>query len=208
MIMHKHLICASTLLFALGCAPLWAQQPREQPKRDGLSVQRSPKQSPAPGSPNQQKQLEDWQHTESGKMGKEEPSSQAETPKPPRTAAFTNGALTTAGAPTDVDTVPAKFSERNARDDQLILVAYTFKNLSDQERRDVVQAIKGEPGTTAFNGDVGTVVPFATELRLVPDALAGRVPQAKGFQYLNTGDRVLLISPLTRIVVGVFPTTN
>jgi len=190
MAVHKQLICASALLFALGCAPLWAQQ------------------SPAPASPDQQKQLENWQHTESGKMGKEEPGSQAETPKPQPTSAFLNGALTAAGAPTDVDTVPAKFSERNARDDQLISVAYTFKNLSDQERLEVAQAIKGEPGTTAFNGDVGTVVPFATELRLVPDALAARVPQTKGFQYLNAGNRVLLISPPTRIVVGVFPTTN
>jgi hypothetical protein len=189
MLMHKHLICASALLFALGCAPLCAQQ------------------SPAPGSPDQQKQLENWQHTESGKMGKEEPSSQADTPKPQPTSAFANGALTAAGAPTDVDTVPAKFSERNARDDQMITLAYTFKNLSDQERREIAQAIKGEPGTTAFNGDVGTVVPFATELRLVPDALATRVPQAKGFQYLNAGNRVLLISPPTRIIVGVFPTS-
>jgi hypothetical protein len=62
-------------------------------------------------------------------MGKEEPGSHAETPKPQPTGPFVNGALSAAGAPADVDTVPAKFSEKNARDDELIIVAYTFKNL-------------------------------------------------------------------------------
>ena len=164
-------------MLALGCGELRAQQ------------------SSPPADAAQKKQLENWQNTESGKAGKEEPSSQAEMPK--AQGAFHNGALTAPGAPTDVDTVPAKFSQKNADDDKLIIVAYTFKNLSDDQRREISEALKAQP-------DSGTVLPLSVELRQVPDTLATRVPQTKGYEYVKAGNRVLLVSPPTRIVVGVF----
>src|SRR5215831_4386575 len=51
-----------------------------------------------------------------------------------------------------------KFSARNAADDKLITIAYTFKTLTDEERRAIYQALKGQPAA-AFNADVGTEVP-------------------------------------------------
>jgi hypothetical protein len=190
MLINSQLVCASAVTFALGCGYAWAQQ------------------STPPAEPQQQKQLENWQHTESGKMGKEEPGSHAQTPKPEYSGALVNGALTAAGAPIDVDTVPAKFSEKNARDDKLITLEYTFKLLSDEQRREITQAVAGPTGTTAFNADIGTELPLSIELRPVPDALVARVPQTKGYLYAKAQDRVLLVSPPTRIVVGVFPATN
>ena len=183
---QRQLICATAVMVALGCSPLWAQQ------------------SSTPAEPAQQKQLENWQHTESGKMGKEEPSSHAETSKPPPSAPFVNGALGAAGAPADADTVPAKFSEKNAGDDKLITVAYTFKNLSDDQRREIARALKDQPGAAGINADIGTELPSTIELRLIPDAVASRVPQTKGYQYVKVGNQVMLVSPPTRIVVGVF----
>jgi hypothetical protein len=132
MLMQRELLCVAAVMFAISCSAVLAQQ------------------SSPPPEPQQQKQLEDWQRTESGKMGAEEPGSHAETPKPAPTAALVNGALSAAGAPADVDTVPAKFSERNVRDDQLITLAYTFKNLSDDERRAISQALKDQGGTTSI----------------------------------------------------------
>jgi hypothetical protein len=129
-------------------------------------------------------------------------STPAETNKP--AAPFVNGALSAPGAPADVNTVPAKFSEKNAGDDKLVTLAYTFKNLSDDERREIAQALKDQPATPEVNADIGTELPFAIELRPVPEALASRVPQTKGYQYVKAGNRVMLVSPPTRIVVGVF----
>src|SRR5262249_28626271 len=74
---------------------------------------------------------------------------------PPANAVFVNGALAVPGAPANTDTVPAKFSAKNAADDELITIAYTFKMLTGEERRTVYQALKGQP-TAAFNADVGT----------------------------------------------------
>src|SRR5436190_7738079 len=77
--------------FVLGLTPALAQQP-----------------SP-PAEPQQQLQQERAQQTPSGKMGKEEPSSRAETAKPQDSAVLINGALAVPGAATDTDTIPAKF---------------------------------------------------------------------------------------------------
>src|SRR5262249_17263278 len=81
-------------------------------------------QPPAP-DPQQQSQQEKAQQTPSGKMGAEEPSSRAPNAAAPANAAFVNGALAVPDAPANTDTVPAKFSAKNAADDALITIAYT-----------------------------------------------------------------------------------
>ena len=92
-------------------------------------------QQPPPADPQQKSQQEKAQQTPSGQMGKDEPSSHAPSAAPPANAVFVNGALAVPGAPANTDTVPAKFSAKNAADDALITVAYTFKTLTDDERR-------------------------------------------------------------------------
>src|SRR5262249_29892198 len=83
---------------------------------------------------------------------------------PPANEVFVNVAVP--GAPANTDTVPAKFSAKNAADDGLIIIAYTFKTLTDEERRAIYQAVKGQPAA-AFNEDVGTEVPPGVELHPV-----------------------------------------
>jgi hypothetical protein len=156
-----------------------------------------------PADAQQQSQQEKAQQTPSGKMGAEEPSSNA---KPQENAVFVNGALAVPGAPANTDTVPAKYSKKNAADDELITVAYTFKTLTDDERRAIYQALKGQPAA-AFNADVGTEVPPGVELHPVPNEVAARVPQTRGYRYVVVNDRVLLVGT-SRIVVGVFADAN
>jgi hypothetical protein len=169
----------------------------------GVSIAVAQQPSPPP-DPQQRSQQENWQHTESGKAGKEEPSSHAPTDKPPQNAVFVNGALAVPGAPADTDTVPAKFSAKNAADDRLVTVGYTFKNLSDEQRRAIYQALKDQPAGPAFNADVSVVLPAAVELKAMPDEVVQRVPQTKDYRYAVADNRVLLVSP-TRVVVAAFP---
>jgi hypothetical protein len=161
-------------------------------------------QPPPPAEPQQQIQQEKAQQTPSGKMGAEEPSSHAPAPKPEDRAALVNGALAVPGAATDTDTVPAKYSERNAASDKLITVAYTFKSLTPEQRGAIYEGLKRQPSNQQFKASTGTELPLAIELQAVPDEVAARVPQAKGFQYVVVGGEVLLVSPPTRIVVGQF----
>jgi hypothetical protein len=75
-------------------------------------------QPPPPADAQQRSQQENAQQTPSGKMGKEEPRSQAPNAQPQQSAAFVNGALAVPGAPANTDTVPAKYSQKNAADDE------------------------------------------------------------------------------------------
>src|SRR5262245_40442850 len=180
--------CALALAF-VGCIGLAAAQPPTPP-----------------ADAQQQSQQEKAQQTPSGKMGAEEPSSHTPNAKPQENAVFVNGALAVPGAPANTDTVPAKFSKKNAADDELSTVAYTFKTLTDDERRAIYQALKGQP-VAAFNADVGTEVPPGVELHPVPNEVAARVPQTRGYRYVVVNDRVLLVGT-SRIVVGVFADAN
>src|SRR5262245_17408347 len=118
----------------------------------GMSV--AVAQQPPPAADAQQReQQEKAQQTPSGKTGMEEPSSHAPAAKPESNAVFVNGALAVPGAPENSDTVPAKFSAKNAADDKLITVAYTFKLLTDEQRRAIFEALKGQPAGTAFHAD-------------------------------------------------------
>lgn len=162
-------------------------------------------QLPPAAAGQQQIQQERAQQTPSGKTGTEEPSSHAPSPQNAPQDVFVNGALAVPGAPAESDTVPAKFSTRNAADDQLITVAYTFKTLTADQRRAIYQALKDQAAGLAFNADIGTELPLAVDLRAVPDQLIASVPQTRDYRYTVADNRVLLVSPTTRIVVGVFP---
>src|SRR5215471_10531225 len=122
---------------------------------------------------------------------------------PAQNNVFVDGALAVPGVPANTDTVPAKFSAKNAADDELITIAYAFKTLTDDERRAVYQALKDQPAGSAFNVDIGTKLPPGIELRPVPEELAARVPQTRDYRYAVAKDRVLLVGT-GRIVAGVF----
>jgi hypothetical protein len=160
-------------------------------------------QSPAAES-QQQQQQDKAQQTPSGKMGKEEPSSHAPSDKPADNSVFVNGALAVPGAPANTDTVPAKFSEKNAADDKLITLAYTFKLLTDEQRRAIYEGLKGQVAGPAFNADIGIELPSTIELRPIPNDVDARVPQTKDYRYAVADNRVLLVAPVGRFVVGVF----
>ena len=115
---------------------------------------------------------------------------------------FVDGKLAVPGAPANSDTVPAKFSEQNAADDKLITVAYTFKTLTDEQRRAIFEALKDQPAS-AVNADVATELPPGIELRPVPNEVTARVPQTRDYRYAVGNGRVLLVGT-SRVVVGVF----
>ena len=168
----------------------------------GLTAAQQP---PPPADAQQKGQQEKAQQTQSGQTGAEEPSSHAPSANPPANAVFVNGALAVPDAP-NTDTVPAKFSAKNAADDALITVAYTFKTLTDEQRRAIFEALKDQPAS-AVNADVATELPPGIELRPVPNEVTARVPQPRDYRYAVGNGRVLLVGT-SRIVVGVFGDAN
>jgi hypothetical protein len=139
----------------------------------------------------------------SDQAGKQEPT--AKPAQNTNDGVFVNGKLNVPGAPENTDTVPAKFSAKNSADDKLITVAYTFKQLTDDERRAIYDAVKGQQ-TSGAGGrasyDVGAELPASIDLAPFPPEVTAKMPQLEKYRYTVSGNRVLLVSPANMIVVG------
>ena len=124
--------------------------------------------------------------------------------------AFVNGALAAPGADKDAATVPAKFSAKHDADDHLPTLAFTFKNLSDAQRRAIVASVK-DAKTAPPNGTVppeayakpSMQLPTSADLRALPDAVIAQMPEMKAYRYSTVGDKVLLVEPENYTVVAV-----
>lgn len=108
------------------------------------------------------------------------------------------------GAMPGSDTIPSTISERHAADDKLPILAYTFKNLTAEQRRSIYQTLNGKAAHTSSDAALDIELPLSVELRAVPDALAAQIPQTKGYAFVQAGGKVLLVAPANRIVVGEF----
>jgi hypothetical protein len=132
------------------------------------------------------------------------------------THVFVNGALAVPGAPPDVETVPAKYSPRNAASDRLPIVAFRLKSLTDDRRREIYEQLTGTRQPLALSPGqaddphaiVGAEIPADLALRdftPVPEALGARLPELRGTVFMRSDGRVLLVDPANRIVIGVLP---
>lgn len=147
--------------------------------------------------------------SEATQAGVQEPSSKIKSSAD--TAVSVNGVLTAPGAATNVDTAPAKFSPRNASDDALPIAAYALKHLSADQRRGLLETLRVQRGNQSKNVNedfaaVGAEVPTATAvggLSAVPDSVTANLPSLRGVAFTVVGEKVVLINPRTRVVVGV-----
>jgi hypothetical protein len=130
------------------------------------------------------------------------------------TRVFVNGALAVPGAPADTDTVPSKYSSRNAASDRLPIVAFRLKSLTDDQRREIYEQLTGTRQPLALSPGqaddphavLGAEIPADLALRdftPVPEALAARLPVLRGTVFMKSDGRLLLIAPANRIVIGV-----
>ncbi len=118
--------------------------------------------------------------------------------------------LTAPGALTDVDTAPAKFSARTAADDALSIAAYALKDLSDEQRRAISEAVGNEGRQSAApDADfarVGAQVPTAVALsglNPLPNKITSTLPEMSDVMFTRVAERIVLINPRTRVVIGV-----
>jgi hypothetical protein len=123
---------------------------------------------------------------------------------------FVNGVLAVAGARSDVDTAPAKFSARNAADDRVPIAGYRTHHLSDEQRREIV-GLLGKPaeakaGAGSAYARIGALVPAALALSVltpVPADVAARFPELRGTAFVRAGNKILLVDRDNSLVVGV-----
>jgi hypothetical protein len=148
--------------------------------------------------------------SESTRAGTQEPSAKAGEAAQNDTGAFEKGTLTAPGALTDVDTAPAKFSARTAADDALPIAAYALKHLSDDQRRAISEAVRTD-GSAAATPDadfarVGAQVPTAvalSALKPLSEKITSSIPEMSDVMFTRVAEKIVLINPRTRVVIGV-----
>jgi len=98
-------------------------------------------------------------------------------------------------------TLPAKFSSRNALIDRAPVMALPFK-LKDEQLKQIFQAAMNDKDGVAIDG--ANLKPATQLTAAQADAmrpLPGASDALKGLKYLKTKDKVLLVEPSTRIVL-------
>ena len=128
----------------------------------------------------------------------------------PSAPIFVDGRLTVPGAP-DGDTVPSIHSARTFADDQLPIAAYATRYLTKEQLQTIKSAIPNTPGASlsrALDGHSEIGALLRTDLALnaierLPDALPQQIPALAGNAYVISENKILLVNPRTRVVIGV-----
>ncbi|MBX9778126.1 MAG: hypothetical protein K2Y71_27400 [Xanthobacteraceae bacterium] len=154
-------------------------------------------------SPEQKAQQEKAQQTKEGQAGTTEPSSHAPSAPPDESWVFWNGRMIVPGAPADSQTVPAKYSERNDALDQLPTMAFPLP-LTDEQRQRIRAAVSKVPAESA-SARPAEQLPSNVNVRELPRDVTQEIPATRNLGYVRTSDKILLISPPNRIVVGEIP---
>jgi hypothetical protein len=135
----------------------------------------------------------------------QEPSSKTAEPTARGPEIFANGTLTVPGAPTDTDTTPAKFSQRNDALDHLPTMA-RGPALSDAQRKLIVDTVKADTaGPPRFASPPATILPLGAEMQAWPQDVLGQIPDLRDTKYVSLADKVLVVIPNSRIVVEEIP---
>ena len=115
-------------------------------------------------------------------------ASQPQAPEPP----FVNGRINAPGAPADGQTVPAKFSERNAGIDRQPILG--FMRLTDEQRRDIADGVKAANAPVAkLDAKVAQELPSSVALHELPQALRAQMPELRDLKYVRLDGRILLV---------------
>ena len=176
-------------------APAGAQQGQDNRKHSGTNDQSGP--SNAAPTASQDKQGDQATHSVSGRGGKEEPGSHAPSQD---TAVFVNGKLNVPGAPADGQTVPSKFSERNNAIDHTPIMAMPL-GLTDEQKKAIVASVKlADKPVQSTDAKVAHTLPW--QITVHDLGSSANDPALAKLKYVRTQDRVLLIDPPNRIVVG------
>ena len=145
-------------------------------------------------NPQQQQQADESMQSTSGVSGRDEPSAHALFPA--GEPVFKDGVLDVPGASREGPTAPSKFSEQNAALDKLPIVI-----LSEKQKTALIQGAGGDL-VRQINPTFAQEIPPNVALNDLPRAVED-LPALRGLKYIRLTDRIILVDPANRLVVGV-----
>jgi hypothetical protein len=99
-------------------------------------------------------------------------------------------------------TLPSKFSDAVAAADAVPIMARKLP-LTDEQRRQIYKSVMAQSGpAVATDAKPADGLPASVEIKELPQEIAQAIPAIRGLKYARTEDKVLLVSPPNKIVVG------
>jgi hypothetical protein len=100
-------------------------------------------------------------------------------------------------------TIPAKIDENVAALDRIPIMARPLP-LTDEQRRQIYDQVMSNDQIpmTQTTAKPATILPGSVELSELSPALDDQIPVVRGYKYVKLPDRVLVVSPPNRVVVG------
>ncbi len=137
-----------------------------------------------------------------GQAGVEEPTAK-QAPQAAGPGIFADGRLNVPNAPENTATTPAKFSPQNDRLDQTPLLA-RGPQLSDAQRRLILDAVRSEGVAAAPAGPVGPAsqLPADVAMQPWPANVVSEIPDLRDTKYVTLAESILVVRPENRIVIG------
>jgi Protein of unknown function (DUF1236) len=115
----------------------------------------------------------------------------------------TSNSANNAGPPgAGPQTMPSTMSPANTQSDHTPIMARPLPLTDDQKHR--ILAAVGAAPVAQLNAKPAQVLPLSVALQDLPPDL-GSEPALRGYKYVNLADRVLLVAPASREVVGEIP---
>jgi hypothetical protein len=132
--------------------------------------------------------------------GTEEPG--AHPVAPADTNVFVNGKLAVPGAPDDSQTVPSKFSERNAQLDSTPIMALPL-GLSDAQKHRVADSVaKSNAPVSQISAKPADILPATTPVSEFSADVKADVPILGDIGFIRTKDKILLVRAPNMVVTG------
>jgi hypothetical protein len=100
-------------------------------------------------------------------------------------------------------TMPAKHDEDVAARDRLPIMAQPLP-LTDEQKHQVYTSVmnNSQIPVATISAEPATILPGTVELAALPDGMEQQIPALRGYKAVKTRDKVLLVQPASRVVVG------
>jgi hypothetical protein len=101
------------------------------------------------------------------------------------------------------ETTPSKFDENVAALDRIPIMARPIP-LSDEQKRRIYDSVMNDTQipVTQTTAEPAMILPHFIELSELPAGMGDEIPVVRGYKSVKLQDKVLLVSPPNRIVVG------
>jgi Protein of unknown function (DUF1236) len=101
------------------------------------------------------------------------------------------------------ETMPSKFNPDVAVHDRIPIMARP-PALTDEQKRHIYDSVmeNAHIPITQTTAEPGTVLPGSVELSDLDPSVTDQIPVVRGYKYVKLQDKLLIVSPSNRIVVG------